>query len=81
MAQELATSPPPPEHPLTTYLRLTGRSQSWLADELGCTRAWISQIINGQVIPNEQFLNRIADRTGVSVAVLRSATPKRGEAA
>ena len=68
------------EHPLVTYLRLTDRTQAWLARETGYTGAYISQIVQGRDVP-EETLAKLARVTGVSMVLLRAAIRPEDQAA
>lgn len=56
---------------LAEELFVMGKTQRWLASQLGVTKQYISQIINGQCKPSYEMTQKIADIIGVDVATLR----------
>lgn len=52
-------------------LFVMGKTQGWLAEQLGVTKQYISQIINGQCRPSYEMTEKIAGLIGVEVTVLR----------
>jgi transcriptional regulator with XRE-family HTH domain len=57
-------------HSLTDWLRETERQQTDLADELGISRAYLSQIIAGLRRPSPEVAARIDAVTGVDARTL-----------
>jgi transcriptional regulator with XRE-family HTH domain len=57
-------------HSLTDWLRETERQQTDLADELGISRAYLSQIIAGLRRPSPEVAARIEAVTGVDARTL-----------
>lgn len=57
------------------YRRLNNLSQEELAQKVGVTRAYISQIENGKGIPSEELLAGIAKNLNTAVTALNSVSP------
>lgn len=55
---------------IATYLERTGTTQSQLAERLGISQPFLSQIINGQRTPSLDLAALIEDKTGVPMRTL-----------
>ncbi len=52
-------------------LYVFGKNQTWLAEQCGVSRQYISQIINGQFKPSPLMTQKIADVLNLDVYELR----------
>jgi transcriptional regulator with XRE-family HTH domain len=57
---------------LADYLEQTGKTQAFLADKLGITRAYVSYLVSGDRQPSLDLALRIEALTGVALSSLVS---------
>jgi transcriptional regulator with XRE-family HTH domain len=57
---------------LADYLEQTGKTQAFLADKLGITRAYVSYLVSGDRQPSLSLALRIEALTGVALSSLVS---------
>lgn len=55
---------------LRTFFHKSGRTQAWLAEQLGVSQGVVSQYVNGQTAPSLEVAVRIMDLTNVPVESL-----------
>jgi len=53
-------------------LYIMGKTQTWLAEQCGVTKQYISQIVNGQRTPSPEVTEKIANIFNCDVRELRS---------
>ncbi len=54
---------------IVDWLAQNERSQRWLARKTGVSYEWVSHILQGKVKPSAKLLGRIAEVTGLEIAI------------
>lgn len=56
---------------IVTKLYIMGKSQTWLASQCGCNKAFISQIVHGKCKPGAEVSKKIGEVLGIEEEEIR----------
>ena len=56
---------------IVTRLYILGKTQTWLAEQCGCTKQYISEVIHGKSKPSAEMTEKIANAMGMNVTEVR----------
>ena len=57
------------DKPITAWLTSAGRTRTWLAGQLGCTKGHLSGVDNGRITPSPILIASLERVTGIPASV------------
>jgi plasmid maintenance system antidote protein VapI len=54
---------------LSDWIEDTGRKVGWVAQQLDCSRAWVSYILNGRYPVSDSLAEKIENKLGIGMGI------------